>query len=42
MNIQWAKILKNHINIKDFCIAKEVKLGKYKGDGPAHAIVAKK
>lgn len=38
---QWSKILNGHINIKDFCIAKEVKLNKYSEKSiPAHGIVA--
>jgi DNA polymerase zeta len=37
---QWSKILNGHINYKDFIIAKEVKLAKYTGSLPAHAIVA--
>lgn len=43
LNKQWAKILHGHVNFKDFCIAKEVKLGKYKEDRvPAHGIVGMK
>ncbi|EAR97516.2 DNA polymerase type-B family protein (macronuclear) [Tetrahymena thermophila SB210] len=43
LNKQWAKILHGHVNFKDFCIAKEVKLGKYKEDRvPAHGIVGLK
>lgn len=40
---QWSKILNGHVNIKDFCIAKEVKLNKYSEKTiPAHGIVAQK
>ena len=40
---QWAKIIHGHVNFKDFCIAKEVKLGKYREDRmPAHGVVGKK
>ncbi|CAD8122430.1 unnamed protein product [Paramecium sonneborni] len=43
MQKQWAKILQDHIDIQDYIMAKEVKLGSYKeGRLPAHAVVATK
>jgi len=32
---QWSKILKGHINLKDFIFAKEVRLGQYVSIPPA-------
>ncbi|CAD8100996.1 unnamed protein product [Paramecium primaurelia] len=43
MQKQWAKILQDHVDIQDYIMAKEVKLGTYKeGRLPAHAVVATK
>ncbi|KRX00969.1 Ribonuclease H-like domain [Pseudocohnilembus persalinus] len=39
---QYAKISNSHINLKDFILAKEVKLGKYSDIPPAHAIIGEK
>ncbi|KAJ3178228.1 DNA polymerase zeta [Gaertneriomyces sp. JEL0708] len=41
---QWRKILEGHANLKDFIIAKEVKLGTYsaRGPPPPGAVVAMK
>jgi DNA polymerase zeta len=39
----WSKIMHGHVNFKDFCIAKEVKLGKYRENRmPAHGIAGLK
>lgn len=37
---QWTHVLSGAVNIEDFCFAKEVKLGTYKGIGPPGAKVA--
>lgn len=37
---QWMKIMTGKVSIQDFCFAKEVKLGTYKGLGPPGAKVA--
>lgn len=37
---QWMKIMSGKVSIQDFCFAKQVKLGSYKGLGPPGAKVA--
>lgn len=42
MHKLWAKIMNGYFGVNDFVIAKEVKLGKYKKNLPAHAMAATK
>ena len=42
LHYEWSKLMNNHVNLGDFVMAKEVKLGKYANLLPAHALVGKK